>query len=301
MPALSNSLEFAVFNRIALFLATNLAVMVLAGIVMSLLGVHPNQMGGLLVMAALFGFGGSIISLLMSKGMAKRATGAQVITQPRNESEQWLLATVQRQAQAAGIGMPEVAVYDAPEINAFATGANRNNALVAVSTGLLRAMSRDEAEAVLGHEVSHVANGDMVTMALLQGVLNTFVIVLARVAGGIIDNAISGDREGSRGPGLAYFAIVMVLEMVLGLFATMIAMWFSRRREFRADAGGASLAGREKMIAALERLSANRPSTLPAQVEAFGIAGGIGEGLKKLFLSHPPMEQRIAALRSSVS
>jgi len=289
-----------VFNRIALFLATNLAVMVLAGIVMSLLGVHPNQMGGLLVMAALFGFGGSIISLLMSKGMAKRATGAQVITQPRNESEQWLLATVQRQAQAAGIGMPEVAVYDAPEINAFATGANRNNALVAVSTGLLRAMSRDEAEAVLGHEVSHVANGDMVTMALLQGVLNTFVIVLARVAGGIIDNAISGNREGSR-PGLAYFAIVMVLEMVLGLFATMIAMWFSRRREFRADAGGASLAGREKMIAALERLSANRPSTLPAQVEAFGIAGGIGEGLKKLFLSHPPMEQRIAALRSSVS
>ena len=289
------------FNRIALFLATNLAVMVLAGIVMSLLGVHPNQMSGLLIMAALFGFGGSLISLLMSKGMAKRATGAQVITQPRNESEQWLLATVQRQAQAAGIGMPEVAVYDAPEINAFATGANRNKALVAVSTGLLRAMSRDEAEAVLGHEVSHVANGDMVTMALLQGVLNTFVIVLARVVGGIIDNAISGDREGSRGPGLAYFAIVMVLEMVLGLFATMIAMWFSRRREFRADAGGASLAGREKMIAALERLSANRPSTLPAQVEAFGIAGGIGEGLKKLFLSHPPMEQRIAALRSSVS
>ena len=289
------------FNRIALFLATNLAVMVLAGIVMSLLGVHPNQMSGLLIMAALFGFGGSLSSLLMSKGMAKRATGAQVITQPRNESEQWLLATVQRQAQAAGIGMPEVAVYDAPEINAFATGANRNKALVAVSTGLLRAMSRDEAEAVLGHEVSHVANGDMVTMALLQGVLNTFVIVLARVVGGIIDNAISGDREGSRGPGLAYFAIVMVLEMVLGLFATMIAMWFSRRREFRADAGGASLAGREKMIAALERLSANRPSTLPAQVEAFGIAGGIGEGLKKLFLSHPPMEQRIAALRSSVS
>ena len=288
------------FNRIALFLATNLAVMVLAGIVMSLLGVHPNQMGGLLIMAALFGFGGSIISLLMSKGMAKRATGAQVITQPRNESEQWLLATVQRQAQAAGIGMPEVAVYDAPEINAFATGANRNKALVAVSTGLLRAMSRDEAEAVLGHEVSHVANGDMITMALLQGVLNTFVIVLARVVGGIIDNAISGDREGSRGPGLAYFAIVMVLELVLGLFATMIAMWFSRRREFRADAGGAALAGREKMIAALERLSANRPSTLPAQVEAFGIAGGMGQGLKKLFLSHPPMEQRIAALRSSV-
>ncbi|MET0755215.1 MAG: protease HtpX [Pseudoxanthomonas sp.] len=284
------------FNRIALFLATNLAVMVLAGVVMSLLGVNSSQLSGLLVMAAIFGFGGSIISLLLSKTMAKRATGAQVITQPRNEGEQWLLATVQRQAQAAGIGVPEVAVYDAPEINAFATGANRNNALVAVSTGLLRSMSRDEAEAVLAHEVSHVANGDMVTMALLQGVLNTFVIVLARVVGGIIDSYLSGNRE-SRSPGFAYYLIVMALEMVLGLFATMIAMWFSRRREFRADAGGASLAGRQKMIAALERLQANHPSTLPAQVEAFGIAGGIGHGLKKLFMSHPPMEQRIAALR----
>lgn len=289
------------FNRIALFLATNLAVMLLAGVVMSLLGVNPNQMSGLLVMAAIFGFGGSIISLLLSKTMAKRATGAQVIVQPRNEGEQWLLATVQRQAQAAGIGVPEVAVYDAPEINAFATGANRNKALVAVSTGLLRSMSRDEAEAVLGHEVSHVANGDMVTMALLQGVLNTFVIVLARVVGGIIDSYLSGNRE-SRGPGFAYYLIVMALELVLGLFATMIAMWFSRRREFRADAGGASLAGRQKMIAALERLEANhRPSTLPAQVEAFGIAGGIGQGLKKLFLSHPPMQERIAALRSQAS
>ncbi len=292
-------MESVVFNRIALFLATNLAVMLLAGVVMSLLGVNPNQMSGLLVMAAIFGFGGSIISLLLSKTMAKRATGAQVIVQPRNEGEQWLLATVRRQAQAAGIGMPEVAVYDAPEINAFATGANRNNALVAVSTGLLRAMNRDEAEAVLGHEVSHVANGDMVTMALLQGVLNTFVIVLARVVGGIIDSYISGNRE-SRGPGFAYYLIVMALELVLGLFATMIAMWFSRRREFRADAGGAALAGRQKMIAALERLEANhRPSSLPAQVEAFGIAGGIGQGLKKLFLSHPPMQERIAALRGS--
>jgi heat shock protein HtpX len=290
-----------VFNRIALFLATNLAVMLLAGVVMSLLGVNPNQMSGLLVMAAIFGFGGSIISLLLSKTMAKRATGAQVIVQPRNEGEQWLLATVQRQAQAAGIGVPEVAVYDAPEINAFATGANRNKALVAVSTGLLRSMSRDEAEAVLGHEVSHVANGDMVTMALLQGVLNTFVIVLARVVGGIIDSYLSGNRE-SRGPGFAYYLIVMALELVLGLFATMIAMWFSRRREFRADAGGASLAGRQKMIAALERLEADhRPSTLPAQVEAFGIAGGIGQGLKKLFLSHPPMQERIAALRNQPS
>lgn len=287
------------FSRVALFLATNFAVLLLAGAVMRLLGVHPQQMSGLLVMAAIFGFGGSLISLLTSKWMAKRATGAQIITQPRTEAEQWLLATVQRQARAAGIGVPEVAIYDAPEINAFATGANRNNALVAVSTGLLRSMSRDEAEAVLGHEVSHIANGDMVTMALLQGVLNTFVIVLARVVGGIIDSYLSGNRE-SRGPGIAYFFIVMALEVVFGLFATMIAMWFSRRREFRADIGGASLAGRHKMIAALERLGAqHRPSTLPSQVEAFGIAGGIGQGLKKLFLSHPPIEQRIAALRQA--
>lgn len=287
------------FTRVALFLATNLAVLALASVVMSLLGVHPTQMSGLLIMAALFGFGGSLVSLLTSKWMAKRATGAQVVTEPRTETERWLLSTVQRQAQAAGIGVPEVAIYEAPEINAFATGANRNNALVAVSTGLLQSMSRGEAEAVLGHEVSHVANGDMVTMALLQGVLNTFVIVLARVVGGVIDSYLSGGRD-SRRPGLAYFAIVMALELVLGLFATMIAMWFSRRREFRADAGGAALAGRDGMIAALERLSAQHvPSTLPARVEAFGITGGMGHGLKKLFLSHPPMEQRIAALRQA--
>jgi len=289
------------FSRIALFLLTNLAVLVLAGVVMSLLGVDSSSIGGLLVMAAIFGFGGSLISLLMSKFMAKRATGAQVITEPRSQTERWLVETVRRQAQAAGIGMPEVAIYEGPEINAFATGANRNNALVAVSTGLLHNMSQDEAEAVLGHEISHVANGDMVTMALLQGVLNTFVIVLARVVGGIVDNAMSGNREGG-GRGFAYFIIVMVLELVFGLFATMIAMWFSRRREFRADAGGAHLAGRNKMIAALERLSLNHgQSTLPAQVEAFGIAGGIGQGLRKLFLSHPPLEQRIAALRAANS
>ena len=287
------------FSRIALFLATNFAVLVLAGIIMSVLGVRADQLGGLLVIGALFGFGGSIISLLMSKGAAKRATGAHVITEPRNDTERWLLATVQRQAQAAGIGMPEVAVYDAPEINAFATGANRNNALVAVSTGLLRQMQADEAEAVLGHEVAHVANGDMVTMALLQGVLNTFVIVLARVVGGVVDSYLSGNRE-DRGPGLAYFAIVMVLEIVFGLFATMIAMWFSRRREFRADAGGARLAGRHKMIAALERLALNQgQSTLPAQVAAFGIAGGMGQGLRRLFMSHPPLSERIAALRAA--
>jgi len=288
-----------VISRIVLFLATNLAVLFLAGIVMSVLGVSPDQIGGLLVLGAMFGFGGSFISLLTSKWMAKRATGAQVITQPRNPTEQWLLATVQRQAQAAGIGMPEVAIYDAPEINAFATGANRNNALVAVSTGLLRNMQADEAEAVLGHEIAHVANGDMVTMALLQGVLNTFVIVLARVVGGIVDSYLSGNRQ-NEGRGLAYYAIVMVLEMVFGLFATMIAMWFSRHREFRADAGGARLAGRQKMIAALERLAYNQgQSTLPTQVAAFGIAGGMGQGLRRLFLSHPPLAERIAALKAA--
>lgn len=278
---------------------TNLAVLALASVVMSLLGVNSGQMSGLLVMAAIFGFGGSIISLLMSKWMAKRSTGAVVITEPRNATERWLLTTVERQAREAGIGMPEVAVYDGPEINAFATGANRNNALVAVSTGLLQNMSEDEAEAVLGHEIAHVANGDMITMALLQGVLNTFVIVLARVVGGIIDSALSGNREGG-GRGFAYFIIVFALEMVFGLFATMIAMWFSRRREFRADAGGAHLAGRQKMIAALERLKLNHgQSTLPTQVAAFGIAGGIGQGLRKFFLSHPPLDDRIAALRAA--
>ena len=283
------------FNRVFLFLATNLAVLALVSIVMSVFGVNPNQFGGLLVMAALFGFGGSIISLLLSKWMAKRSTGAHVIQQPRNEAEQWLLSTVRRQAEAAGIGMPEVAIYDAPEINAFATGANRNNALVAVSTGLLRAMNRDEAEAVLAHEVSHVANGDMVTMALLQGVLNTFVIVLARVVGRVVDGAISGNRD-SDAPGFGYYIIVFVLEMVFGVFASMIAMWFSRHREYRADAGGASLAGRHKMIAALERLAQTHgESTLPKQVAAFGISGG----MSGLLRSHPPLEDRIAALRQA--
>src|SRR4249919_1555447 len=284
------------FKRVALFLATNLAVLALVSIVMAFFGINPSTSAGLLVMAALFGFGGSLISLLISKWMAKRATGAHVITQPRNEAEQWLLATVTRQAQKAGIGMPEVAIYDAPEINAFATGANRNKALVAVSTGLLRSMSRDEAEAVLGHEVSHVANGDMVTMALLQGVLNTFVIVLARVVGRVIDGYLSGSRDG---PGIGYYAIVFVLDMVFGLFASMIAMWFSRHREFRADAGGATLAGRDKMIAALERLAQNHgQTTLPKQIAAFGISGGDGGGLRRLLMSHPPLDERIAALRS---
>ena len=285
------------FKRIARFLATNLAVLALVSIVMSVLGVSADQFGGLLVMAALFGFGGSIISLLASKWVAKRFTGARVIEQPRDEVERWLVATVHRQADAAGIGHPEVAIYQAPEINAFATGANRNNALVAVSTGLLQSMTRDEAEAVLGHEVSHVANGDMVTMALLQGVLNTFVIVLARVVGRVVDGYLSGGRDG---PGIGYFVIVFVLDMVFGLFASMIAMWFSRHREFRADIGGATLAGKEKMIAALQRLNQNRiASTLPKQVEAFGISGAMAHGLKKLLMSHPPLEERIAALRNA--
>ena len=283
-------------KRVALFLATNLAVLALVSVVMSVVGVDPSGMGGLLVFAALFGFGGSIISLLMSKWVAKRFAGARVIAAPGNDTERWLVDTVRRQAQAAGIGMPEVAIYDAPEINAFATGASRNNALVAVSTGLLRAMTRDEAEAVLAHEVSHVANGDMVTMALLQGVLNTFVIVLARIVGRVVDGYLSGGRDS--GGGIAYYAIVFVLDMVFGLFASMIAMWFSRHREFRADAGGASLAGRDKMVAALERLSQTYgQSTLPKQVAAFGISGGVGGGLKRLLMSHPPMDERIAALR----
>ena len=288
------------FKRIALFLATNLAVLGLFSIILAVLqsqGISLGNNGTLLLFATIFGFGGSLISLMMSKWVAKRFTGAQVIENPRNEGEQWLVSTVRRQAQAAGIGMPEVAVYDAPEINAFATGANRNSALVAVSTGLLRAMNRDEAEAVLGHEVSHVANGDMVTMALLQGVLNTFVIVLARVVGRVVDGYISGNRDGG---GIGYYAVVFVLDMVFGLFASMIAMWFSRHREFRADIGGATLAGKDKMIAALERLAQNHgQSTLPKQVAAFGISGGNGGGLKRLLMSHPPLEERIAALRNA--
>jgi heat shock protein HtpX len=309
MPGNNNSTRhrrevFFMFKRVALFLATNLAVLVLLGLVISVLqnvfGIQLRNQGGLLVLAAIFGFGGSIISLLMSKWIAKRSTGAYVIEQPRNEAEQWLLATVHRQAQAAGIGKPEVAIYDAPEINAFATGANRNNALVAVSTGLLRAMNRDEAEAVLGHEVSHVANGDMVTMALIQGVLNTFVIVLARIVGSWLDAALSGNSE-RRGPGLFYYVAVMVLDVVFGLLASMIAMAFSRYREFRADAGGANLAGREKMIAALQRLSQTYGhSTLPGQIQAFGISGAVGHGLRRLMMSHPPLEERIQRLRQTV-
>ncbi len=288
-------------KRIGLFLMTNIAIVVVLGVVlnvlMTVLGIQRGSMTGLLVLAFVFGMGGSFISLAISKWMAKKATGAQVIEQPRNATEQWLLSTVKRQAEQAGVGMPEVAIYDSPDINAFATGMDRNNSLVAVSTGLLNNMTQDEAEAVLGHEVAHIANGDMVTLALIQGVVNTFVIFLARVVGGIIDSAMRGDSEDT-GPGLAYFGIVIVLEIIFGILASVIVMWFSRQREFRADTGGARLAGRDKMIAALERLRrGTEPSHLPDQMAAFGINGG-GSKLAQLFSSHPPLEERIAALRA---
>ncbi len=289
-------------KRILLFLTTNLAVVLLLGFVARLLGVdrflyHSGlNLPSLLIFAAIFGMGGSLISLLMSKWVAKRSVGAQVIEQPSTQTERWLVETVQRQAQAAGIGMPEVAIYDSPEPNAFATGANRNAALVAVSTGLLQQMSAEEAEAVLGHEVSHVANGDMVTLSLLQGVLNTFVIVLARVVGYAVDQFLAKDNQ--RGPGIGYYLASFVMELLFGFLASLIVMWFSRYREFHADAGGARLAGRSKMIAALERLQQlHEPSQLPSQMAAFGINGGLGEGLRKLLMTHPPLEERIAALR----
>jgi len=291
-------------KRIFLLVATNFAVLAVLSISMQLLGIDRAlsqetglNLQGLLVMAAVFGFGGSFISLLISKWMAKRATGAHVIEVPSNTTERWLVDTVKRQAEKAGIGMPEVAVYDAPEINAFATGWNRNDALVAVSTGLLQNMSQDEAEAVLGHEVSHVANGDMVTLTLIQGVVNTFVIFLSRVVGFVVDRVVFRNERG-HGPG--FWVTTIIAQLVLGLLASIVVMWFSRQREFRADVGGATLAGRGKMISALERLKLNheQPAQLPDAVKAFGISGGVGAGLKRLFMSHPPLDERIAALRS---
>ena len=250
-----------------------------------------------MIFAAVIGFGGSFISLAMSKWMAKRATGATVIEQPRNSTEQWLIETVRRQAKQAGIGMPEVAVFDAPDVNAFATGMSRDSALVAVSTGLLNSMDKDEAEAVLGHEITHVSNGDMVTLALIQGVLNTFVIVLSRVVGYFVDRVI---LKNERGAGIGFFVSSMVAQIVLGILASMIVMWFSRQREFRADAGGAKLAGRDKMIAALNRLKAmHEPAQLPDQMAAFGISGSPAGGFKRLFMSHPPLDERIAALKQA--
>lgn len=284
--------------RIVLFLMTNLAIIVLFGIVLSIFGVDSRSTSGLLIMAAMFGMGGSFISLAMSKWIAKKSTGAFVIEQPQNATEKWLVDTVARQAQQAGIGMPEVAIYDAPEMNAFATGMKRDDALVAVSTGLIRGMSQDEVEAVLAHEISHVANGDMVTLALIQGVLNTFVIFLARMVATVVDNFLRSDEDGGGLGFFGYMAVAMVLELVFGILASVIVMWFSRKREFRADSGAAQLASRQKMIAALQRLQMQHsPSSLPEQIAAFGIRPREG-GLANLLRSHPPLEDRIAALQN---
>ena len=291
--------------RILLLIATNFAVVIVLSITAQIFGLDEllarngmsGQLYGLFILSLLLGFGGSFISLAMSKWLAKRSMGVQLIENPSNASEKWLVETVRRQAEQAGIGMPEVGVFNTPQPNAFATGMNRNNALVAVSTGLLTAMNQNEVEAVLGHEVSHVANGDMITMGLIQGVLNTFVIFLSRIIGIIVDKAVFKTRSGF-GPG--YFIVSIVAQIVLGILASIIASWYSRRREFRADAGGANLAGREKMIAALQRLQAQKePQDLPGQLAAFGISGGIKQGLMKLFMTHPPLEVRIQVLRES--
>ncbi len=290
-------------KRILLFLGTNLAIVLVLSLTMKILGVEPYlnenglNLGSLLIFAAVMGMGGSFISLAISKWMAKRATGARVIENPSTPGEVWLVETVRRQAQIAGIGMPEVAIFDSPDVNAFATGWNKNNALVAVSTGLLQAMTKSEAEAVLGHEVSHVANGDMVTLALIQGVVNTFVMFLSRVIGYLVDKIVF---KTERGNGPAFFVTMIIAEMVLGVLASIIVMWFSRRREFIADSGGAALAGKAAMISALERLKAQHgvaAEPLPEKLAAFGISGGVGSGLKRLFMTHPPLDERIEMLR----
>ena len=291
-------------KRIFLFLLTNLAILALLSIMLRLLGVDSIldaqgvdlDLGKLLVFAAVVGFTGSFVSLAMSKWTAKRMMGVRVLAQPANATEAWLVSTVQKQAQQAGIGMPEVGVFDSPEPNAFATGARRDAALVAVSTGLLASMSQQEAEAVLAHEVSHVANGDMVTLALIQGVVNTFVVFLSRIIGHTVDRVVFRTEEG-HGP--AFWITTIVAQMVLGVLAMIIVMWFSRQREFRADAGGARLAGRQSMIGALERLQQRHAGPLPDKMAAFGISGGGAGGLRKLFMTHPPLEERIAALRSA--
>lgn len=286
--------------RIVLFLLTNLAVMLVFGIVLSLTGIQSSSVQGLMIMALLFGFGGSIVSLLMSKWMALRSVGGALIEQPRNETERWLVDTVRRQSQQAGIAMPQVAVYHAADINAFATGARRDASLVAVSTGLLQSMSRDEAEGVLAHEISHIANGDMVTMTLVQGVVNTFVIFISRLIAQVVTGFLSNNRdeEGSSGGSpMIYFAVSMVLELVFGILASIITMWFSRYREFRADAGSASLVGREKMIAALQRLKTSYEPEEKGSIMAFCI-NGRNKSLGELFMSHPPLDKRIEALRS---
>jgi len=289
-------------KRIFLFLLTNLGIILVLSVMAQVLGLNRYldanglNLGSLLGFAALMGMGGAFFSLAISKWSALRMVGGQVITSPQTATEIWLVATVQRYAQEAGIGMPQVAIYDAPDVNAFATGMNRNNALVAVSTGLLQQLRREEAEAVIGHEIAHVANGDMVTLALIQGVVNTFVIFLARVIGYAVDKLIFKNEKEQ---GMAYFVTYFIAEMVLGVLASVIVMWFSRQREFRADAGGAHLAGRHNMIAALEALRrAHEPAALPEKMAAFGIAGsGAVSELRRLFMTHPPLEERIHALR----
>ncbi len=288
-------------KRIVLFLATNLAIVLVLSISMRLLGVEPYldaqglNLNTLLIFAAVMGFGGSLISLALSKWMAKMSVGAKVITEPQNGEERWLISTVARQAKLANIDMPEVAIWDSSEINAFATGMNKNKALVAVSTGLLNNMTQEEAEAVLGHEVAHVANGDMVTLALIQGVVNTFVIFLSRVIGQTVDKVIFKNEEG-HGP--AFWITVIIADIVLGILASIIVMWFSRQREFRADIGGAKYTSRQAMIAALERLRASHAPSLPDKMAAFGISGKGSRGFKRLFMTHPPIEERIEALKN---
>ncbi len=293
-------------KRVLLFLATNIAILVVLSIALSLLGVDTLldeqgvdlNMGNLLVFSAVFGMGGSFLSLALSKWMARRLTGAQVIDSPRNPTEQWLVEKVGQHARAAGIGMPQVAVFDSPAPNAFATGARRDHAMVAVSTGLLAGMNESEIDAVLGHEISHVANGDMITLTLIQGVVNTFVIFFARVIGHLVDRVVFRTE---RGYGPAYFITSILAQIVLGILASTIVFWFSRQREFRADAGGARLAGANNMIAALERLKAGVDAEpLPEQMQAFGIAPGKRSGLMALFSSHPPLEERIARLQQQV-
>ena len=291
-------------TRVFLFIATNLAVIALISIVFQVLGIGGLLMENgvdlnlyaLLVMSAVIGFGGAFISLAISKWSAKRAMGVRVIERPGTEEERWLLETVKQQARKAGVGMPEVGIFPADMVNAFATGMNRNKALVAVSSGLLRKMTRDEAEAVLGHEVAHVANGDMITLGLIQGVVNTFVIFLSRVIGFFVDRVI---LRNERGLGIGYFVSSIIAQIFLSVLATMIVMWFSRKREFRADEGGARLAGKEKMIAALKRLQGDVAEDLPGEMAAFGISGGKPTGIKALFMSHPPLEDRIKALQGS--
>jgi len=293
-------------KRVFLFIATNLAIIILLSITLRILGVDSilDEQGvnlninALLVFSAVFGMGGSFLSLAISKWSAKRLTGAQVIDQPRNDSEAWLVNTVKRHANGAGIGMPQVAVFDSPDPNAFATGARRNNALVAVSSGLLSSMKKEEVDAVLAHEVSHIANGDMVTLALIQGVVNTFVIFIARVIGHVVDRVVFRNE---RGYGIGYFIVVIVAQVVLGILASTIVFWFSRRREFRADAGAARLAGRDNMIGALESLKRrSEPAQLPEQIAAMGISGGEKGGIKRFFMTHPPLSKRIAALKQGV-